>query len=226
MLICPNRRAAGLREYKELNWEGSFEDYLELVRENPKVTRTAYQRLYDMILSHGKTSTSTTRRSSIRYNFFRDEQHGGKDAVFGLDVPLMKLVNVFKSRGAAATAPRSASSCCTARSARRSRRSRACSRRASRSTRARPRARSTPTTGRCRASSRDVTGGNEMLHCPMHEEPLRLIPREWRDERRSTSSSSAPSGYPIHDRAATSTRRAGYDLPRADDALQGRLGPR
>ena len=39
------------REYEELNWEGSFEDYLQVVRENPKVTRTAYQRVYDMILS-------------------------------------------------------------------------------------------------------------------------------------------------------------------------------
>ena len=28
------------REYAELNWEGSFDDYLELVRNNPRVTRT------------------------------------------------------------------------------------------------------------------------------------------------------------------------------------------
>ena len=41
------------REYQELHWEGSFEDYLKLVRENPRVTRNAFQRIYDMILSHG-----------------------------------------------------------------------------------------------------------------------------------------------------------------------------
>ena len=40
-----------LKLYQELNWEGSFDDYLELVRGNPRVTRTAYQRVYDMILS-------------------------------------------------------------------------------------------------------------------------------------------------------------------------------
>ena len=34
-----------LKTYKELAWEGSFEDYLELVRKNPQVTRNAYQRL-------------------------------------------------------------------------------------------------------------------------------------------------------------------------------------
>ena len=43
------------KSYSEQHWEGSFEDYLEIVRKNPKVTRTAFQRVYDMILSHGKT---------------------------------------------------------------------------------------------------------------------------------------------------------------------------
>ena len=83
-----------------------------------------------------------------------------------------------------ATAPRSASSCCTARSARRSRRSRACSRRASSTTRARPTARSTRSTG---STSTDVgawpAATSDRFPCPMHEEPLRLIPHEWRDER-------------------------------------------
>ena len=39
------------QEYQELNWEGSLEDYLKLVQENPRVTRNAFQRIYDMILS-------------------------------------------------------------------------------------------------------------------------------------------------------------------------------
>src|SRR5881392_1121847 len=85
------------REYQELNWIGSFEDYLNLVRENPKVTRTAFQRVYDMILSYGQEEYIDNKKKVIRYNFFKDEQHGGRDAVYGLDIPLMKLVNVFKS---------------------------------------------------------------------------------------------------------------------------------
>ena len=44
------------KAYQEQHWEGSFEDYLKLVRENPKVTRTAFQRIYDMVLSHGLTA--------------------------------------------------------------------------------------------------------------------------------------------------------------------------
>ena len=83
--------------FKELHWEGSFEDYLRIVRENPRVTRTAFQRLFDMILSHGKTEYIDNKKRLVRYHFFHDEQFGGRDAVFGLDVPLMKLVNVFKS---------------------------------------------------------------------------------------------------------------------------------
>src|SRR5436190_23852789 len=41
------------QEYQELNWEGSFEDYLKLIQENPRATRNAFQRIYDMLLSHG-----------------------------------------------------------------------------------------------------------------------------------------------------------------------------
>src|SRR6266571_8616742 len=93
-------RIAALQDkssFKELHWEGSFEDYLKMVRENPRITRTAFQRIYDMILSHGKTEYIDNKKRLIRYHFFHDEPNGGRDAVYGLDVPLMKLVNVFKS---------------------------------------------------------------------------------------------------------------------------------
>src|SRR5438128_213622 len=93
-------RIAALQDktsFKELHWDGTLEDYLKIVRENPRVTRTAFQRIYDMILSHGKTEYIDNKKRLIRYHFFHDEPNGGRDAVYGLDVPLMKLVNVFKS---------------------------------------------------------------------------------------------------------------------------------
>src|SRR2546426_1283021 len=93
-------RIAALQDktsFKELHWDGTFEDYLKIVRENPRVTRTAFQRIYDMILSHGKTEYIDNKKRLIRYHFVHDEPNGGRDAVYGLDVPLMKLVNVFKS---------------------------------------------------------------------------------------------------------------------------------
>src|SRR6266571_93039 len=86
-----------LRGFRDQHWEGSFEDYLQIVRHNPKVTRTAFQRIYDMILSKGTREYYEYKKKIIHYNFFDDKDHGGIDAIFGLDIPLMKLVNVFKS---------------------------------------------------------------------------------------------------------------------------------
>ena len=37
-----------LETFRELNWEGTFQEYVDLVLEDPLVTRTSYQRLYDM----------------------------------------------------------------------------------------------------------------------------------------------------------------------------------
>ncbi len=84
-------------EYKELHWEGGYEEYLDLVRQNPRVCRTAYQRLYDMILSHGKEEYIDNKKKVTRYHFFKDEISNGRDAIYGLDIPLMRLVNVFRS---------------------------------------------------------------------------------------------------------------------------------
>ena len=50
------------RLYAELNWTGTFDDYLELVRQTPEVTRTAWQRLYDMIVSHGVSEYTDTKK--------------------------------------------------------------------------------------------------------------------------------------------------------------------
>lgn len=80
-----------------LNWTGSFQEYLDLVKANPKITRNAFQRMYDMIVEAGTEDYIDFKKPVIRYRFFDDLKNNGKDAVFGLDVPLMKLVNVLKS---------------------------------------------------------------------------------------------------------------------------------
>ncbi len=84
-------------EYRDLHWEGSFEDYLSVVREEPKVTRNAYQRIFDMVMSYGTEEYIDNKKKIVRYNFFKDEIGGGEDAIYGLDIPLMRLVNVFKA---------------------------------------------------------------------------------------------------------------------------------
>src|SRR5262245_49106494 len=83
--------------YRDLAWEGSFEEYLHIVRERPQVTRNAFQRVYDMVISYGTEEYIDNKKKLIRYNFFRDEIEEGKDAVFGLDIPLMRLMNVLKA---------------------------------------------------------------------------------------------------------------------------------
>src|SRR5438132_14157611 len=85
------------QEYQELNWEGSLEDYLKLVQDNPRVTRNAFQRIYDMILAHGVEEHVEHKKKSTRYRFFRDYAHNGRDAGYGIDQSLTHLVYIFKS---------------------------------------------------------------------------------------------------------------------------------
>ena len=77
-LIAKVAALQNLKEYAELNWTGSFEDYLALVRKNPSVTRSAFQRVYDMILSYGQEEYIDNKKRLSRYYFFKDEHHGGR----------------------------------------------------------------------------------------------------------------------------------------------------
>ncbi len=83
--------------YANLVWSGSFDDYIALVKKNPKITRNAFQRMYDMIIDAGTEDYVDFKKQVVRYKFFDDAKNNGKDAVFGLDVPLMKLMNVLRS---------------------------------------------------------------------------------------------------------------------------------
>ncbi|RMG36222.1 MAG: serine protein kinase [Planctomycetota bacterium] len=90
-------RRHNAEKYQETHWQGSFADYLDIVRNNPKVTRNAHQRLYDMIMSYGCERIPDTKEDLVHYRFFDDPDDDGRDAIFGLTRPLMELVNVFKS---------------------------------------------------------------------------------------------------------------------------------
>lgn len=86
-----------LDTYQQENWQGTFAEYLDIAKKNPKVTRTAHQRLYDMIMSYGTYTVEDGKEELTRYNFFDDPENNGDDAIFGLTKPLMAVVNVFKS---------------------------------------------------------------------------------------------------------------------------------
>jgi serine protein kinase len=168
-------------EYKELHWEGSFEDYLDIVRRNPRVTRNAFQRLYDMILAHGHEEYIDNKKKLIRYNFFKDEAHGGRDAVFGLDIPLMRLMSVLKSAANGYGTERRVILLHGPVGS-------------SKSTIVRLLKKGTEEYSRTPEGAlysyvwdlpgelSQLAGGQEEFSCPMHDEPLRLIPAEWREK--------------------------------------------
>ncbi|MFZ3230394.1 MAG: serine protein kinase [Pseudobdellovibrio sp.] len=79
------------------HWSGTFQEYLDLVKAKPKLSRNAYQRMFDMVVESGTEEYIDFKKQIIRYKFFDDKENNGKDAVFGLDVQLMKLVNVLKA---------------------------------------------------------------------------------------------------------------------------------
>ncbi|MFC5701234.1 PrkA family serine protein kinase [Cohnella faecalis] len=71
-------------ESEKLNWTGTLRDYIELLRLNPKPAMTAHARVYDMIESHGVEE----RGAHKRYKFFESD-------IYGLDRTMEKLVEEY-----------------------------------------------------------------------------------------------------------------------------------
>ncbi len=85
------------KRFHDQHWEGSFADYLKIVEKRPEVARNAFQRVYDMVMSFGTEKYRLFKRDLVRYHFFSDPIEGGADGIFGLDLQLMQLVDVFRS---------------------------------------------------------------------------------------------------------------------------------
>jgi serine protein kinase len=138
----------------KLTWEGTFADYLELVAKNPHIAQFAHARIYHMIVSAGVREVNGVRR----YAFFEKE-------LYGLDKALERLVEEYFH----------------------------------------PSARRLDVRKRILLLMGPVSGGKSTLvmmlkrgleefsrtpegalygikACPMHEEPLHLIPKELRPE--------------------------------------------
>ncbi|MGQ9498444.1 MAG: PrkA family serine protein kinase, partial [Desulfotomaculales bacterium] len=142
------------RDERKLAWEGTFGEYLEIVRNNPQVCQLAHSRIYSMIRAAGVEEVGGVKK----YLFFTGE-------LFGLDRTLEKLVEEYLH----------------------------------------PAARRLDVRKRILLLMGPVSGGKSTLvnllkrglekysrteegalygikGCPMHEEPLHLIPRELRPE--------------------------------------------
>ncbi len=85
------------QRFQEHHWTGTFWEYLTIVEQNPAVLRNAYQRAFDAIMVHGSEKYRLFKKDCVRYHFFSDPFENGADAIFGLDFALMSLVDFFRS---------------------------------------------------------------------------------------------------------------------------------
>src|SRR5579884_2144415 len=80
-----------LEEYRDrergLQWEGTFAQYFEIATKKPEVARLAHERIYHMIMDAG---VETDRNGEPHYNFFSQE-------IFGIEKPLQQIVEYFHS---------------------------------------------------------------------------------------------------------------------------------
>ncbi|ADK13517.1 MULTISPECIES: PrkA family serine protein kinase [Clostridium] len=85
---------------KKHEFKGTFLEYLEIVKKNPKIVKLSHRRMYDIIMNKGYEVLKPEENPRIkklygnepirRYNFFKDD-------FFGIDKVIMKLVNYFHS---------------------------------------------------------------------------------------------------------------------------------
>lgn len=78
------RVAAYRAESNQLEWSGTFKDYVELLRKDPTPAMTAHARVYEMIESFGTEVVNGHKR----YKFFEQE-------IFGLDRSVERLVEEY-----------------------------------------------------------------------------------------------------------------------------------
>lgn len=71
-------------EEENLKWEGTFADYLEIVKERKEVAQTSHSRVYHMIKNAGITEENGEKT----YHFFNED-------IFGLEKAIEKLVEEY-----------------------------------------------------------------------------------------------------------------------------------
>ena len=72
-------------EEKQLSWEGTFAEYFEMAIKEPRISRLAHARVYDMILEAG---TNTGRLGEQEYSLFAND-------LFGIEKTIQQVVDYF-----------------------------------------------------------------------------------------------------------------------------------
>ncbi len=86
-------------ERKKQDFEGTFLDYLNILKDNPSLCMLAHKRMYEVIQNEGAKVVNTLENPRLRriygndaikiYDFFRD--------FYGIDRTIMKIVNYLKT---------------------------------------------------------------------------------------------------------------------------------
>src|SRR5690242_15076289 len=79
------------REHEALRWEGTFREYFELVAQNPRIAQLSHARINDMVHAAGvERLNEGTQHEVLSYQFFASE-------LFGIEEPIARIVEYFKS---------------------------------------------------------------------------------------------------------------------------------
>ncbi len=141
-------------EERRLKWEGTFSEYLDIIRERPEVAQSAHSRVYNMIRDAGIDEVDGKRS----YSFFSEELYGLEEAIERLVEeyfhPAAKRLDVRK-RILLLMGPVSGGKSTLVTVLKR---------------------------GLEKYSHEDFGAVYAIKGCPMHEDPLHLIPHHLRDE--------------------------------------------
>ncbi|MDK0862988.1 PrkA family serine protein kinase [Clostridium perfringens] len=87
-------------KHNKQKFKGTFLDYLEIVKDNPDVAKLSHKRIYDLIMDKGFEILKPEENAKIKkiygnekikkYNFFKED-------FYGIDTVVMKLMNYFHS---------------------------------------------------------------------------------------------------------------------------------
>ena len=83
------------KQFQSLREEITFAEYINRCLKNPRLCRSAYQMMYDMIIAQGTKVKEIHRKNYTHYNFFDDPEM----PIYGIEKTLHELVQFF--RGAA-----------------------------------------------------------------------------------------------------------------------------
>ncbi|HEX8398420.1 MAG TPA: PrkA family serine protein kinase [Pyrinomonadaceae bacterium] len=85
-------RLKALREEREsLRWQGTFQEYFELVTQNPRLAQLSHARVNEMIHFAGVEKINEGSRDELaKYNFFAED-------LYGIEESIAKIVEYFKS---------------------------------------------------------------------------------------------------------------------------------